>query len=114
MKEGDLVQLKYPEDALFGSDKGKGVIESINKLNVVSVEGFSCYYDLDQLELVTPETEIESIKLDYSPVLTKREQFAMAAMERMAARCTMNKTGYDLLAKASVEIADALIKELNK
>ena len=53
-------------------------------------------------------------KLEAITALTKREQFAMAAMQGLLSKSGITRTDLAPITEASCEIADALIAELDK
>ena len=56
---------------------------------------------------------LSDLMTEYSQ-LTKREQFAMAAMQGFCANDEWNDTSCDTVAEMSVEQADALLTKLNE
>jgi copper chaperone CopZ len=102
MKIGDKVMYVGKTEYIYGKE---GVILNLGSTRVkVKLDGY----------LQTVETHIDNIELIEQPVhesMTKREQFAMAAMQAYVNNYYSDKS-IEHCAKTAIKMADELLKQL--
>ena len=100
-----------------------GGVADIREHDLFGGDSFDMYFDNFEAKIeLVPESashyERELNRHDLTSTLTKREQFAMAAIQGWLARCAnvphTHKLESESMAEVAVSMADALIKELDK